>query len=258
MRIVILFLLFAFVQCSSQQSHTNIKPVLRAQYLLTFKEFNNKDTKAEETFVLIANKDVAVFKTVNAYFVDSLKAKQASLQELFPYFDTDRQEQILVNKKKIEVTNSVMDTEIGYKEDNNFNWKLLYKTSMINGIKCQQAETHKFGRLWTACFAPEYQIPFGPYKFNGLPGLILEVKDSENEFIFTLKELKNYKKDYPLNRFSKVKYLTKKEYGVVRKNLSSNFTLAGRIKLPAEEIKKMQKAAEEKLKNLNPIEIKEQ
>lgn len=32
-------------------------------------------------------------------------------------------------------------------------------------------------------------IQDGPYKFSGLPGLILKIKDSENEFIYEMKSI---------------------------------------------------------------------
>ena len=42
------------------------------------------------------------------------------------------------------------------------------------------------GRNYHAWFAPEIPLNEGPWKFNGLPGLILEVYDTQDHYHFTL------------------------------------------------------------------------
>ena len=42
------------------------------------------------------------------------------------------------------------------------------------------------GRTWIAWFASEIPISDGPWKFNGLPGLIMEVYDAKKHFHFSL------------------------------------------------------------------------
>lgn len=54
----------------------------------------------------------------------------------------------------------------------------------IMGYTCRKASTEFAGRRYTAWFAPEIPLPFGPYKFGGLPGLILKIEDGEHQFIW--------------------------------------------------------------------------
>ena len=54
----------------------------------------------------------------------------------------------------------------------------------IMGYECRKATTEFAGRQYTAWFAPEIPLPFGPYKFGGLPGLILKIEDGERQFVW--------------------------------------------------------------------------
>lgn len=57
-------------------------------------------------------------------------------------------------------------------------------TTTILGYECNKATADFAGRTYTAWFASELPLPFGPYKFGGLPGLILKIEDSERQFIW--------------------------------------------------------------------------
>ena len=59
-------------------------------------------------------------------------------------------------------------------------WKFSPKESTsILGYECNKATADFAGRKYTAWFTSELPLPFGPYKFGGLPGLILKIEDSE-------------------------------------------------------------------------------
>jgi len=74
----------------------------------------------------------------------------------------------------------------------NIKWNLNKKEEkIINGYTSYKA-TGKFrGREYTAWYTPEIPINIGPWKFNGLPGLILEISDSNKKFQWFVKEI-NY------------------------------------------------------------------
>lgn len=52
----------------------------------------------------------------------------------------------------------------------------------ILGYECQQAVTEFAGRSYKAWFTSELPLPYGPYKFGGLPGLILRIQDDERQY----------------------------------------------------------------------------
>jgi GLPGLI family protein len=55
---------------------------------------------------------------------------------------------------------------------------------IIGGFQCKQAFTSFRGRDYEAWYAVSLPLPMGPWKLNGLPGLILEAKDKEEEVVF--------------------------------------------------------------------------
>jgi len=63
-------------------------------------------------------------------------------------------------------------------------WALHAETRTIIGHKCQRATCHWRGRDYEAWFAPDIPIRRGPWKFGGLPGLILKIYDTRHLYTF--------------------------------------------------------------------------
>lgn len=74
-------------------------------------------------------------------------------------------------------------------------WKITNDTATISGIKSQKATTYFKGRNWIAWYAPEMPFQSGPWKLNGLPGLIIEAYDDKKEVIFALAGIDNLKQE---------------------------------------------------------------
>ncbi len=75
-------------------------------------------------------------------------------------------------------------------EDREMIWKILPDKAKIGEFNAQKAETDFGGRHWTAWFSAEVPFQDGPYKFHGLPGLIVKVEDKTGSHIMELKALK--------------------------------------------------------------------
>lgn len=65
-------------------------------------------------------------------------------------------------------------------------WQITDSTKTIMDYACQMAVSDFRGRRWTAWFAPDLPISDGPWKFSGLPGLIMEAHDTKKHFHFSL------------------------------------------------------------------------
>ena len=88
-----------------------------------------------------------------------------------------------------------------------FGWQLTSDTCTIMGYPCQKAVTEFRGRVWHAWFCPSLPVDSGPYKFRGLPGLILKVQDSEKHFSWTMTGIEKgswpiYEKQYLFQKCS--------------------------------------------------------
>ena len=90
-------------------------------------------------------------------------------------------------KKKMTVTDGLSLQDYIYEDELNAqNWQFTDSTKTILNYACQMATCDFRGRTWTAWFAPDIPISDGPWKFGGLPGLIMEVYDRGGQYHFTI------------------------------------------------------------------------
>lgn len=85
------------------------------------------------------------------------------------------------------------------------NWKITEEIDSIFGYPCQKAVVSYGGRNYTAWFTMDIPVNDGPWKFFGLPDLILKVTDNDNLFQFLAVGLQQYKGDVEIVR-DKVDY----------------------------------------------------
>ncbi len=70
-----------------------------------------------------------------------------------------------------------------------FGWRVLDEWREVLGYRVRRAECSFRGRDYVAWFAPELPLSEGPWKFCGLPGLILEVYDTRLQYHYVLQGL---------------------------------------------------------------------
>jgi GLPGLI family protein len=64
-------------------------------------------------------------------------------------------------------------------------WTISGDTATFGGLHCQKATGHFKGRDYIAWFCPDLPVHAGPWKLNGLPGVIVDAHDTKNEVVFT-------------------------------------------------------------------------
>lgn len=168
-------------------------------------------------------------------------------------------------------------------EDRKINWKIAPEKKKLGEFNVQKATAEFAGRSWIAWFTTDVPIQDGPYKFSGLPGLIVEIYDHTGTHKMELKGLKKIteakteelstqgkdipftkKKPIDVNRQQYVKQLKQFENDPVqgmrellsRPNSKVKINVGGKeISDPAEILRAMeQNAKEEMSRNNNKIE----
>lgn len=102
-------------------------------------------------------------------------------------------------------------------------WEVRRDTITICGQTCQKAVCHFRGRDFVAWFAPSIPLQYGPWKFGGLPGLILKVADTKGEYSFECTKIERKRK--PLHKFAFEKYTARKRTEIVnlQRRINENY-----------------------------------
>lgn len=82
------------------------------------------------------------------------------------------------------------------------NWKFDKETKKIGAFTCKKATATFRGRDYIVWYTTAIPIPYGPWKLNGLPGLVLEGYDSEYKIYFYFKNI-----EYPLKKEVKIDFV---------------------------------------------------
>ncbi|MBW8522223.1 GLPGLI family protein [Chryseobacterium chendengshani] len=113
----------------------------------------------------------------------------------------------LSSKKVIYYSDEFDEHEYKYSEEPKLIWKVSKVNKEILGYKVFLAYTKYAGRKYEAYFTPEIPVQDGPYKFFGLPGLILEIYDEKKDHHFLATGISKKKKISINDRISKKKYI---------------------------------------------------
>jgi GLPGLI family protein len=88
-------------------------------------------------------------------------------------------------------------------------WQLINESKQIQNYNCRKAQIKKNGRTFTVWYTLQIPISMGPLKLNGLPGLILEVEESEKYCKIVFQSMDLDSKDQ--SHFSIKKYVENKK-----------------------------------------------
>lgn len=184
----------------------------------------------------------------------------------YPEFKTFIQNRLGSNRYKIS-------------DDRPMTWQIKADKQKIGEFSAQKAEANLYGRKWIAWFAPDLPIQDGPYKFHGLPGLIVKIEDETKSYSFELKGVTDYiqngesklEKGFSFEKeiavdYPQYKKLMQEEYNDPAKSLRQmissagpNFKMFGPDGLeidPAKMIRERELNAKESRKiNNNPLEL---
>ncbi|GHA48569.1 hypothetical protein GCM10007103_31860 [Salinimicrobium marinum] len=178
-------------------------------YDLTYQpDSTNTELKKKEKMSLYIGNETSRFSSAGKAIGDSLKSA-------FDYSNFDQAAFVRMRKQipgtefeyyiykgvpaeKITYALEIVTDKYRYTDNKNlFNWTVLDERDTIAGFRVQKATTSFAGRYFIAWFTEEIPISEGPYKFNGLPGLIVKIGDDKGHYVFELTRIKKLKDPIP-------------------------------------------------------------
>ncbi len=184
----------------------------------------NMTSKISEPMILLANAGKSIYYSENyKIFSDGFKKQlnaavnTGSIVEPAKLPQAKVKHSVFRDNDDVYISNHLGKTFYTFIESEKINWKINNtETKVILGYKCSKATAHIGNRNYIAWFTYDIPINDGPYKFKGLPGLILKINDEHQYINFELISITKinvpieYKKGLII---TKEQYLTKrKEY----------------------------------------------
>ena len=101
--------------------------------------------------------------------------------------------------KRTVVENNMTFNMYLYKEDlTEFIWEITGESMTILDYLCYKAVCTYRGRIWEVWFTMDIPINAGPWKFRGLPGLIMKASDERQHYVFECTGIEKLKKPEPI------------------------------------------------------------
>ena len=180
------FLVFSAVVFAQKKSKTDFSYKVTYNLIYT-KDSTDLDNKKSEYMVLFLGDNLSSFSSRAKLFKNKVVVKgntASTSKESLTAFPSI----ILKNTKEnyLAYTLQIVDDYFYYSQSLDlFDWKIHDETKEIKGYIAQKATTTYAGRDYIAWFTLDIPIQDGPFKFNGLPGLIIEISDTQNHYCYT-------------------------------------------------------------------------
>ena len=243
--ISLLCLLQMLTKISIGQERKDYTFSYRATYEMSFRRDSLSDQKEKQVTYLSFNDSTSVFRTEEKRHQDStryqyLYGKVKPRGGHMYVIGQSREDNLIVKEGNIIYTFEnlfvVSRNDVNYyfeEKKSDQGWKILDDTLQIGGFVCQKATLHYGNRYWTAWFTSEIPISDGPYRFSGLPGLIVKIEDRTKSWQFELLSLEriehrvsiNFDKSIHYKKTNKAEFYKQKKYlldNIVDLRTSSN------------------------------------
>lgn len=259
-------LFILLVISNSVLGQNKIVDTLKYEIVYNYKyQINKEDTLnlQSESMVLKIGKNISEYLSYNKTLVKE-KLKEMSISGNVDMRNVPKAKilyRVIKNNNSDEMLffNSFGTTKLFYSLPmNQITWLLINEEKEILGYKCKKATTTFSGREYVAWYSIDLTLSDGPYKFQGLPGLILSISDIKNHHFFEVIGIKKIKEIYNLDYDKHVK-VSKNEYLHTVNKIKEKPSLMAQTDLmqfPTEMLEKLDLKGKEKFKyENNPIEL---
>lgn len=212
MRTLIYYFAFlSFTVCNAQNKINNSYSVQYEFITVVGKTFKN-------TATLKCNSKQSIYQLNKQQLEDGTDENDASIvHKNFKSIDS----YIVIDLKKKSLNSTGSADDKIYKVTEAYpqmHWILSDKkedTKKINNYICNKANLKFRGRNYIAWYTTKIPLSFGPWKFSGLPGLILEIYDETNTYRWTATKIKfpiTEEVDFDIISKLKLSEITLKDY----------------------------------------------
>ncbi|HAH57502.1 MAG: GLPGLI family protein [Lentimicrobium sp.] len=268
--IIGLFFLSCSVGAYPQFFEQNPKVLDTAALVVTYSHLWKEDTlnpdfPGQEDILLMLGKTTSQFMSKNFHQRRVVGRRMEREGKLDEYLNSPFSERVysrftyVIYKNyppgKITYINRIIPSTFEYTEAMDiFKWALGNEFADILGYKVQKATTRYGGRDWIAWFSSEIPYNDGPYKFCGLPGLILKLNDAEEHYVFEAVAIERPDETVLLEISKRDRVVTTRiKYLQAEENFRSDIISRG--KDAGMSNKTQQIMARNMLKRNNPIEL---
>ncbi len=236
MKNIFTILLCAFFTSSIYSQNSNIK----VSYNYHF--FTSRGFEVNRPMILTFSNVKSKFYNPETNRIDSIRNTPEGKAELEAYINSvkwtrenfkdypARWEKMYVEKDREKNEMTVYDTVAGedrytYTESlAGINWELTDSVTGIMGYNCQMAKCDYHGRHWTVWFTTDIPVSEGPWKLQGLPGLILKAVENDEMYEFTATGIEVYEKDIePVYEKDIYEKIDRKELYHTKRLIDENF-----------------------------------
>jgi GLPGLI family protein len=177
-----IFLLYSILFSGFVKSQGNLRLVY--EYSYSPDSLNHEYTRTEVYHLDIGDRK-SLFYNKNRVSADTLSQQKFLFSDFDYMLEKDNIAGSLVQYNQL----SNFTYQITDKPE--YDWEVINERSKWMNYSVQRAECSFRGRKWNAWFSSDLPFPSGPYKFHGLPGLIVKISDESNSHSFVLIELQN-------------------------------------------------------------------
>lgn len=221
------------------------KGITRVDYLFSIRVDTVQNTVLEQMSTLEIGYKTSRFCQTAYLYMDSLHKEGADVMSLitarnriaYPQSVFEMYWQNYPARGKLTCSGRVFNTDFLYEEDlPDMKWTITGEIDTMLGYSTQKAVCRFRGRDYVAWFTPELPVSAGPWKFSGLPGLILKVGDSRGDYVFTAKGVYSISSAIEMPKYLYIKTTRQKYQQAVKSNMT-DFVQASRLYLKGMEIR---------------------
>ncbi|MBW6499102.1 MAG: GLPGLI family protein [Bacteroidales bacterium] len=257
---------FCFSSAGQKVSSISEDAKFKLFYSLEFKQDTlDLDYSRKEKMVLLVGETISKFLSYGNYFMDSTSMANPEMNfDLYLSLNPPRiihhfQVFKLFDSGNMLTVDRVFADSFQYSEMiNNIQWEITNSTEIILGYKAQKAIGKFGGRTWNAWFTTEIPLSNGPYKFHGLPGLIIKVFDSQNHYVFELESFQEVRPNNEKIFLRRGNYIqtSKRDFFDVREKFRQD-AIAGILTsgMPVHESTDLNRIQDNQRRRNNPIEL---